>query len=62
VYLSFFFSGLPGFFFKATCLCTTEEVLKDYKSFKIVLDTTSTQILNILGYNLRKIPYEREIT
>ena len=37
------------------------EVISDPESLTIVLDTTATQILDILGYNLRKIPHEKAL-
>ena len=35
------------------------EVIKDSESLTIVLDATATQILDVLGYNLKKIPHEK---
>lgn len=37
------------------------EVINDPDSLTIVLDTTATQILDILGYNLRKMPHEKAL-
>ncbi|MFW9780642.1 MAG: helicase HerA-like domain-containing protein [Candidatus Heimdallarchaeota archaeon] len=36
-----------------------KEVIEDPESLTIVLDTTAAQILDVLGYNLKKIPHEK---
>ena len=39
----------------------SDEVVGDSESLTTVLDTTATQLLDILGYNLKKIPHEKAL-